>query len=532
MKNSEVFYTAAKVFTGQDESTFATAFAVDGDSFTWVGAAEDIPDGARKVDLGDRTVLPGLLDVHTHATYTSAMGRAVACTAPKVTDIPSLLEALREHPNYGRGGWIEGWGYDESKLAEHRTPTRHDLDQVSVDQPVYLQRSDFHSGVCNTRALELAGITASTPDPEDGRFGRDDSGEPNGVLIEHGANQVVNQAKGMIGFDGAVQMLADSTLHFAERGLVGVTDLFCVPTDYDYRDLFREAAVRGFAQQCRFYLDFASLQNSPVREIQPEDLRGRVALAGIKLFADGSMSNRTAWMRDPYPGTTDDVGMGTASPEQMQQALEYARPRGLQIAVHAMGDRAIEAVIEAYEHEEPWLDSVPSVRIEHATMLDPDLMERMAAARMHFGVASNIDFLYAEYESYRDNLTPDQFARAYMVKALYERVPDCALSSDCPATTWPDPDDPFYSMQAAVTRRAYTGDPITVNQAITIEQAVLMYTGRARGLVDMPRLGRIAPGYEAAFITLSQDIFTVPSDQIARTQVMGTWIQGERVFAR
>lgn len=529
-----MYYTAAKVFTATDETTTATAFAVDGETFSWVGEAGDVPAGADVVDLGDVTVLPGMVDVHTHASYIAEIAAAVPCTVPVVRDIPSMIEALKQHPNAGGQGWIDGWGYDESKLAEHRTPTRHDLDLVSTTQPVHVMRSDCHSGICNTRALEIAGISAKTPDPEHGRFGRDEDGVPNGVLVEHGANQAILRAKGGAGLEADVRELVATNRHFLERGLVGVTDMYCVPGTYDHRDLFSRAEAAGFLPRVRFYYDFATVQESTVAPILPEDLEGRVALAGLKLFADGSMSNRTAWLRDPYPGTDDQFGMPTAPARSLRGALGLAREHGLQIAVHAMGDRALEEVIAFFEDVEPWLEErgVPSVRLEHATLLDPGLMGRMGAARMHFGVASNIDFFFAEHDSFRQNLTDEQYARAYMVKDLYERVPDCALTSDCPATTWADPDDPFVSMQAAVERRAYNGVPIVPEQAITIGQAILLYTSRAARLVDFPGLGQIAPGFEASFVTLDQDVLSVPSDRICRTQVTATWVRGNQEFDR
>ncbi len=193
-----IYYTADAIFTGEDETSFVTAFAVRDGEFSWVGSATEVPADADPVRL-DGPVLPGLLDVHTHATYVAMLVNSVPCTVPVVVDIPSLIEALRNHPDVGAGpdAWIEGWGYDESKLAEGRTPTRHDLDRVSTEQPVYVLRSDCHSGICNTRALELAGITADTPDPQGAAFGREADGRtPNGVLTEHHANQAVMQAKG------------------------------------------------------------------------------------------------------------------------------------------------------------------------------------------------------------------------------------------------------------------------------------------------------------------------------------------------
>lgn len=191
------FYRHDRIFPGIDEATFSTAFAVTDGVFSWVGDAADIPAGVDVVDLDGAVVLPGLIDAHTHPTYISLTMDAVACTVPEVNSIDDMVTALQSHPNFGAGPdrWIEGWGYDESKLAERRTPTRHDLDRVSTTQPIFVLRSCCHSAICNTRALELAGITAETPDPPAAKFGRDADGSPNGVLTEHAANKAVAQAK-------------------------------------------------------------------------------------------------------------------------------------------------------------------------------------------------------------------------------------------------------------------------------------------------------------------------------------------------
>jgi predicted amidohydrolase YtcJ len=527
------YYRNAKIFTGVDEVSFATAFAVEDGTFAWVGDVADIPRDAEVEDLDSKVVLPGLIDAHTHPTYISMTVDAVLCTVPLVHSIPEMIEALKKHPAYGKGDavWIEGWGYDESKLAGGRTPTREDLDQVSTTQPVYVLRSDCHSGICNTRALEIASITKDTPDPEGAHFGREADGTPNGILQEHAANQAVMQAKGSAGYDAEVDSLVRTTEHLSARGIVACTDMLCIPLDFTQLDEYRAAEAKGFRQCARIFYHFESLKDHPIPPITDAERTGRVAVGGIKLFMDGSISNRTAWLRHPYRGRTDEVGMRTSSPELMAEALDFARDNHLQIACHAMGDRAIREVIDVYGDEEPWMGDIPSVRIEHASVLDAHLIQRMTDARVHFGVATNIDFFFAEYDSYSQNLTDDQFSRTYPVKDLYEHVHALALSSDCPATTWPDPDNPFMSIQAAVTRKAYNGADIVPNQAITVPQAVLLYTGRANKVGDMPRLGRIRPGYEASFITLTDDIFEVDPSSIIDLKVTGTWIQGARAYS-
>jgi predicted amidohydrolase YtcJ len=196
-----------------------------------------------------------------------------------------------------------------------------------------------------------------------------------------------------------------------------------------------------------------------------------------------------------------------------------------------MGDRALQEVVDVLGDQEPWLDGMPSVRVEHATLLDAELVARMSEARMTFGAASNVDFLFAEHGSYAANLTDEQLARCYAVRTLYDDLPAAALASDCPATTWPDPDDPFMSIQAAVTRKAHDGTDINPDQAVTVGEALMLYTGRARLVTDLGDVGRLVPGAEASFVTVDRDLFTVDPMTIIDSNVTGTWIRGRQVFS-
>ena len=171
----DVFIHNAVIHDGE-RFTDADALLVKAGRISWIGPGACAPahDGVPSVDLEGRTVLPALCDVHTHPSWIAATVRSVPCVSPIVNTIEEMIEALRRHPLAGRGpeAWITGFGYDEGKLAEHRTPTIEDLDRVSTTQPVFVKRSDCHSAICNSVALRLAGIEAGTPDPAGGRFGR------------------------------------------------------------------------------------------------------------------------------------------------------------------------------------------------------------------------------------------------------------------------------------------------------------------------------------------------------------------------
>jgi predicted amidohydrolase YtcJ len=151
---------------------------------------------------------------------------------------------------------------------------------------------------------------------------------------------------------------------------------------------------------------------------------------------------------------------------------------------------------------------------------------------MRFGVVSHTIFFFAEYDNYLNNLSPAQFERAYPIRTFYDNLPNTALSSDRPATTWADADNVFTSIKAAVVRKAYNGANIGQAEAITVPQAILLYTGRARTLAPLEGVGRISPGQEGSFVVLDRDIFTTPPEEIDKIQVIETYIEGDRVYER
>ncbi len=527
----ERLFVNGKVFTGRGEDDFASAFRITDGLFSWIGDAAEVA-GRPAIDLGGRTVLPGLLDVHTHPAMMAGLVDAVLCLPPEVTSLAGLLEKLRGHPSLGAGddAWIEGFGYDDSIYPEGRGPTADDLDRVSARQPVFVRRCDGHSAVANHRALELAGITADSPDPAGGRFGRDPGGALTGELVEMTATERVAAAMPKRGAEQWARNLARLDEHFAERGIVAVADLLATELP-DPLGTFRAAEALGLRTQCALYLAWSAVAGGGARDLTDDDRTGRVRIAGVKVFLDGAYSNRTAWTEDPYPGSRDH-GMRTATDGELRDAVAWARRNRVQVAVHAMGDRALNHALDLFADDEPWMGDLPSIRLEHATLFSAAMIDRLTRARMSFGVVSHTIFLFAEHDSYARNLSAQQVEIAYPIRSFYEGVPHAALSSDSPTTAWADADNVFTSIQAAVTRRAHNGADIGQAEAVTVAQALLLYTGRARTLAPFDRVGLIAPGYEGSFVVLDRDVFAVDPADIGDTRVDETWIGGQRVTIR
>jgi hypothetical protein len=244
---------------------------------------------------------------------------------------------------------------------------------------------------------------------------------------------------------------------------------------------------------------------------------------------DGAYSNRTAWVDEAYPDSHEH-GMRLTSDERALAAAEWARRNKVQVAIHAMGDAAINRVLDLFADQEPWLTDRPCIRIEHASLVSSDMIARIASARMSIAVISHTIFYFAEYDSYERNLTDAQARIAYPIKSFYDGLPHAALASDCPATAWSDADNVFVSVKAAVTRRAYTGADIGSHEATTVAQALLLYTGRARGIAPLDDVGLIDNDFEASFVVLDRDVFTLPADEIDQVRVVQTWIAGKQVY--
>lgn len=523
-------FTNGKIFTAQNETDFATALRLDDGRISWVGDGRELSPAQldSAVDLEGRTVLPGLLDMHVHPALMANTADAVECLPPRVQSVTELIAALRTHPRYGAGksDWIVGAGYDETKYYDG-APTARDLDEISRTQPVLVWRADRHTALCNTRALELAGVTSHTPDPEGGRFGRYSDGTPNGVLEEFSAISTITEKMPERTAEERADLLEMVGRRLFSRGIVGVCDLLAT-TIPDPLETYRTVAERTPFPRAALFLGWKRPHD--LDELTEQETVGTTRVAGAKVLMDGAYSNRTAWVCSPYPGS-DEYGLRTLSDQELVSAAEWARRNGVQLAVHAMGDRAISHTVDVLADMEPWLEGTPSVRIEHATLMSATLTERLSSTRMRFGIATHTIFFYSEYEAYEKNLRPEQITDAYPVRPLYDSVDALALSSDCPATAWSEADNVFVSIEAAVRRRAYTGAQFGQEAAITVPQAVLLYTARAAGVTALPGLGQLAEGYEGSFVVLDQDIFTIPVEQIAQTRVLQTWQAGKLVHA-
>lgn len=557
---SRIHYKNICAFSGRTGEPFLTEFTVEDGVFLESDAEAPTGTEILSVDMRGAFVMPAFLDVHAHPEGLAMTLAAVPCTPPHVRSIDDLVRELSHSPAAKSGeGWIDGWGYDESLLAEGRSPTREDLDRVSTDRPVWIRRSDYHSAVVNTKALELAGITRETPDPEGGAFGRDADGNPDGRLIELGAvDYVTKKARPPKTFESDVASILNLSQHYLKHGILTTCDMMAHrngPVDTRSEAtatqegptepllLYREAVRRGLPVEMNLYAVWMGGDDPfGMPDFTTGEKTGTVRYVGIKLFADGSISGRTAAVRNAYlPPAADSEqvypnGMMTLTEKQFRAAIKFARRNNVQISVHIMGDRSIDAVLEWLSTERAWLEDVlwPNIRLEHASMIRQDQLARIAELEKlghRIGLTTQVIFPYAEWRSYHAALAQSDFNACYPVKSMAKAVKAFALSSDAPCTTWSDTDDVFICLEAAVTRRDSDGGLFNINEAISVGTALSLYTSRAASVMpEHGKIGVIEPGARANFITLSANPFMVAPSKLHELEVTGVWKDGKRIL--
>lgn len=562
----DTLYINGKIFTSDDDLPQAEAMAVKDGRIAWVGTDADAQaaglaaDAAQLVDLGEKRVLPGFVDCHMHAIMLSDFAKQISVLPPEIYSIADLQAAIkRVREEQGEGRWILGWGYDEGKLAENRAPNRLDLDAGCSDSPVVVQRSCTHIWAVNSKALELAGITKDTPDPEGGKIGRDENGEPDGILYETATYLVMNLLPTKTVEDMAGDLVNLGNILVAQ-GVTTVTDMGEDVCD-KYGDIFRAAIKKGFRNRASAYCSwrFVEQQGDGVVINDPDfNGNGQFRLVGVKMIGDGSVSGRTAWCDVPYLPVQDkdgeategevdgacagslsgplepepEYGMPVCTEEEILAAVAFCKKHQCQLSIHCMGARAIDRAVDLTWEEKPWMENpeVPSVRLEHVAMPTQRAMKRSAKAGIAW--ATQPIFLYSEIESYQKNMPAERVGENYNLADWQEAGVRFAFSTDAPATSWATPSEPFANLKGAVTRKAWNGEDCGQRHKVDIKTAIRLYTAEAAPIAGFTDVGMLKEGYMADFIVLDRDILEISADEIDQVKVEETWISGEKVYVR
>ncbi len=541
MKYDKLFING-KIFTSDKETPYADAMAVRDGKIVWIGNDSEAScmssDAGETIDLQSSRVLPGFVDCHMHAMMLADYTSQISALPPAVNSIEELVTVIaKKREEQGPDVWIRGWGYDEGKLNENRAPNRYDLDRGCCDAPVIVKRICVHICAVNSYVLELAGITKDTPDPEGGKIGRDENGEPDGLLYENARYLALDLLPEKTD-DKIIKDFVSLGNILLSQGVTTISDMG--ENDITrYRQVYPASAANGFKNRQAAYCSYDVIKehgNSIIIDDPAFNADGMFRISGVKLFGDGSVSGRTAWCDKPYLPVNDEdtaleYGMPVCSEEEIKEALAFCKKHKCQLSIHVMGAQAIDRAVDLTWKEKSWMpDGIPAVRLEHVAMPTEIAMERAAASDIAW--STQPIFVYAEIESYLKNLQKDRILASYPVAKWLDMGIRTSLSSDAPATSWASPSDPFVNLKSAVTRKAWDGTDTGQEHRIDIETAIRLYTAEAGPFVGFTDVGVLKPGYVADFIILDRDILNIPSDEIDQVKVNETWINGEKVYER
>ncbi|MDH5312120.1 MAG: amidohydrolase family protein [Gammaproteobacteria bacterium] len=535
---ADTVFVNGRVYTVDTARSWAEAVAVSGDRIVYVGANDGAlalaGDATAVVDLGGRMMLPGFQDSHIHPL--SGGVEASACDLNAVTGITEYRSIIAEYAAANPDvPWILGGGWAMSDFGPGGAPHKGILDELVPDRPVFLSSRDGHSGWANSRALEIAGITRDTPDPEDGRIDRDpESGEPIGALQE-GAMSLVTRH-----IPPTSDEVREAGLRYSVKMLngLGITSM--------QEAAVQEDAIRAYkALESRGELTMrvvGSIWWDRDRGIEQVDelvaLREKYDNGGlfrpttVKIMQDGVMENYTAVMLEPYLVPSGTRGIPMLEPELLKRAVTALDAAGFQVHFHAIGDGAVRQCLDAVEEAEI-VNGGHGHRhhISHLQMIDPADIPRFAELQ----VIANFQPLWAYPDEYVTELTipfiGEERARwMYPIRSVQEAGGTIAFGSDWSVST----PNVFHQVETAVTRMSSTGEPAgeTLNpqEAIDLASAIDAFTINAAFLnKHEDQTGSIEVGKLADLIVLDRNLFEIDPQEVSETTVLLTVFGGEPV---
>ena len=530
------------ILTMNDASMRAEAVAEKDGKIIAVGSTADVMkrkgDKTKVIDLGGRTMLPGFFDAHGHMFIGGLQALSANLLAPPdgtVTDIASLQQVIKDWIAANKGavekfGLIMGFGYDNATLAEHRHPTREDLDKISTDLPIYLVHQSGHMGAANSKAIELVGYTKDTPNPTGGVIRRDENGEPNGVFEELAHAPALMKMLSRLGPEGAKALARAGSELWARFGFTTAEEGHSIPPVIEI--------LRKVADEGGYKIDVLTYSNvivdrEYVKKNFSRDYKNRFRVAGAKLTIDGSPQGFTAWRDRPYYDPVGDyppgyVGYASVQPKDTADAVDWSYANGIQLYTHANGEAAGDSLIAAVEAATKKHGFDPNRRpvLIHGQFMREDQID----AYKRLGVVPSLFPMHTFYwgDWHRDhtvgpalsnNISPTGWA--------IKRGMIFTSHTDAPVA-FPDS---MRVLDATVTRRSRSGDiigpdqrvdVITALKAMTIWSAYQHFEEKTKGSIEVGKL--------ADLVVLSADPTAVDPETLDQLKVVETIKEGTTVF--
>ena len=486
------------------------------------------------IDAKGRTVLPGLNDAHGHVVESpgGSVGLGLLALQLDLVGTASLAELqskLKAYAEKNPGtGWVVGRGWNQELWPTNSLPTAADLDAIVSDRPVWLVRVDGHAAVGNSAALKLAGITSETAAPEGGKIEKDAAGNPTGLFVDNAIRLVSGKIpKPTTEILDRAFMAAQQQLH--SFGITATSDM---GTGVNTWETYRRAGEAGRLQMriTAYANDVEVMRALAPNGPTPWQYSDRLRLVGVKIYADGALGSRGARLKRPYADKPDSLGLQFHSDDELRAKADEAASRGLQVAIHAIGDATSAQAIGVFEDLGSTYGSDRRWRIEHFQIADPADIPRLAPA----GIIASMqpvhqpsDRLMAE-----KRLGPGRLSGAYAWQSVLKAGARLAFSSDYPAES----PNPFPGLAAAVSRQDMSGQPPggwLPEERVSFERALAAFTrGAAYAGFAESKIGSLDEGKWADFIIVDRDVSAVDPQALGRTQVLETWVAGKKVWSK
>ena len=533
---STILYLNGNIYTMDAALPLAQAMAIDATSgrILAVGTNDEVRrvggQHAELVDLRGKTVLPGFIDAHIHLLETAY--RAQRIDAGACTSEDEVADLVRERASQTPPGqWTQGGYWDKNLWPGGNFPTRASLDAAAPDHPVALSSKDWHLLWVNSRALQLAGITAETPEPAHGAILRDGAGEPTGILQEGAATNLVYR---VIEKPDMVMSRALLERALAELQRSGITTIHDIEGELSL-NLFQELRDEGkLGVRVQMILPrqmLPQLRTLGINNAENDLLR----LGGIKIFADGTLGSQTAAMLESFEGNPGNYGILAIPEQEMMDTVSDATEMGLTIAIHAIGDRAARVALNSIERAQQLLadEGTPSdpasglrYRLEHVQLITPEDLERMRRLNV---IASVQPFHAVADRDIAERYWGKRHRRAFAYRTMRDLGIPLALGSDAPVEIF----DPLRILYAATVRRDPTKPrpPWLPDQALSVVDALWGYTmGAAYAGAEEQRKGSLTVGKLGDAVVLREDIINVPQDKMNENGVQATILAGKVVY--
>ncbi|HYR28892.1 MAG TPA: amidohydrolase [Thermoanaerobaculia bacterium] len=520
-------FTGGIVLAGPDQTPRpGWAVYANGGTIREVGPAEQLrnahPD-AKIVDASGTTILPGLTDAHGHL-YGLGLSLDIVSLV-ETTSYDEVIARVRERAERaGPGEWIQGRGWDQNDWAVKEFPTAAALDAAVPDKPVWLRRIDGHAGLANSAAMRAAGVTRDSKDPVGGKILRDANGNPTGVFIDE-AMELVDRSVP----SPTTAQLKERVLAAAQAiAATGLTEMHDAGIDGSVI-----TAVQELIDENRFPIrvygmlgDNAPLLATWFAQKPLVDYGGRLTVRSVKLYADGALGSRGAALLAPYSDDPGNSGLMIATPEHIEDVARRAKAAGFQVNAHAIGDRGVRNVIDAYA--KAGVGPADRYRVEHLQVISPPDVPRL----VQHGIIASMQPTHATSDMYwaEARLGPERVRGAYAWRTILNAGGRLALGSDFPVELV----NPFLGIHAAVTRQDqknwpaggwYPAEALTLKEAIrgfTLDAAYAAFEEKTRGTIEVGKL--------ADLTIVEGDLYAMPASELFKAKVRYTVVGGEVVY--